>query len=137
MSEVFTVGGGGNSAKLKDKGDTVEGKILRVKKTQQTNFKTKEPEFYKDGNPKTQFVVTLDTEDGEQDIFIKGALHFAFKKLVDSGEWNGELAPGTGIKVRRETEAGSLEPEYRIKVTPPAPVSMAAAKQDDTEEVPF
>lgn len=52
------------SATFPIKGTTIAGQVLQApKKMQQRDFVTKEPKFYKDGNPMTQWVFLLQTDE--------------------------------------------------------------------------
>lgn len=82
----FDLGGGGGSAfsfgKQGDQpGTYVQGTVLDMKEVQKTNFKTNEPEFWDNGDPKMQYRVTLQTElrdptnpndDGKRDVYLDG-----------------------------------------------------------------
>lgn len=71
--------GGGKSFKFDRIGDTVTGTIASVIVRQVTNFDTGKPEFWDDGKPQEQIVVTLSTnlkededDDGARNVYIKG-----------------------------------------------------------------
>lgn len=76
----FLSGGMGRSAKFDTPGDTVRGTILSADVRQQTDFVTKKPKFYDDGNPMEQLVIALQTglhededDDGVRVVYCKGA----------------------------------------------------------------
>lgn len=59
---------GVKSAKFHTIGDTVSGEIIKPPTVQQMrDFESNEPLFYEDGNPKLQIVVTLQTDEHEDD----------------------------------------------------------------------
>jgi hypothetical protein len=74
--------GGGQSASFSEHGDRVVGVITKDPDVVQTkDFKTGKPEFYDDGNPKEQLVITLktqdhdpddETDDGTRRVYVKG-----------------------------------------------------------------
>lgn len=56
------------SAKFKDIGDSVSGVIVKPPVVQQMrDYNDNTPLFYEDGNPKRQIVITLQTDDSEDD----------------------------------------------------------------------
>lgn len=84
-AEQFLMGAGGRSAKFKQIGDEISGFIQDQEVRNQTNPRTREIEYWKDGSPKKQLVVTLQTEqredaedDGLRKLYIKG------KNLTDA-----------------------------------------------------
>lgn len=71
---------GAKSAFTKDSplGHVVSGPIIDARERQSTDFATKAPEFWDDGSPKMQIVVTIQTDqrvdsddDGARSIYIK------------------------------------------------------------------
>jgi len=65
------MGGGGRSAKFNSIGDMAVGEIIRIDSRQRTELGSNVLLTWPDGNPKMQFVITLDTgaepEDEEDD----------------------------------------------------------------------
>ncbi len=88
----FLGGGGPASAKFKSHGDTVGGVIaVEPEQRQQTDMKTNEPLTWKDGSPRLQLVVTVQTDlidpeveddDGMRRLFVKGEMRKAVQKAV-------------------------------------------------------
>lgn len=83
-------------------GDQVTGKITAISLRQTRNYKTKEPEFWKDGEPREQFVVVVQTDlaqfdgdDGKRSLYVKWWSHWrkAFAKAVLA---NGAEEPEVG-----------------------------------------
>lgn len=75
----FLFGGGVKSAKFENVGDYVKGRIVSAQMVQQTDFKTKAPKFFSDGQPMMQLKVVLATDlrddgedDGQRAIYAKG-----------------------------------------------------------------
>lgn len=79
----FLMGGGIPSAKFPIKGSTTRGTVVALPVTrQQTDMVTKEPKFFKNGDPMKQVVIRLQTDerdpaiegdDGQRVLYIKGA----------------------------------------------------------------
>lgn len=78
-------GGSGNAFSFGPQGSqpgaTITGVVLDMKEVQRTNFDTKKPEFWDNGDPKMQYRVTLQTElrdperphdDGKRDLYLDG-----------------------------------------------------------------
>lgn len=123
------------SAKLKDKGDTVKGVILKVSETSDKDFKTKKAKFWHSERKAVvfldqvpadekqyisafmQFVFELDTVDGVQVVFANGRIR---KAVVDAAKEAGatEFEPGglLGIKVTDDDP----RKEFKAVYVPPA-----------------
>lgn len=86
-TDSFDLGGsgGGNSFSFGPQGAQpgahIAGTVLDMKEVQRTNFDTKKPEFWDNGDPKMQYRVTLQTElrdttnptdDGRRDLYLDG-----------------------------------------------------------------
>lgn len=61
------------AVKFAEIGTTAAGKIEQVFARQATDFDTREPRFWDDGNPIMEPVIILDTEDGPQTLYIGSA----------------------------------------------------------------
>lgn len=98
--------GGGKTAKFETIGTSYEGTVASAEIRQATNFDTGQPDFWPDGNPKQQIVISLETaertdadDDGVRSVYIKGwgdqrkALQAASKAA------GGSPAPGDHFKV--------------------------------------
>lgn len=77
---AFLAGGGGKSATLAAVGDQVVGQITDLRTTQQTDFLTKVPKTWDNGDPMWQVVVSLQTDqredandDGIRNVYLKGS----------------------------------------------------------------
>ena len=86
--------------------DPATGRQVPYLETQQTDFKTKEPAFYKDGNPVMQAVILIQTEeriddddDGQRTIYVnKTRMKRALQKaLKDAGV--GDFAIGGVVTI--------------------------------------
>lgn len=83
-ANAFLAGGAGRkSITWPHVGATVVGRIIGSRETQATDFKSKAPEFWPDGQPKMQLVITIGTDqrdpsdpndNGERDLYLKGSL---------------------------------------------------------------
>lgn len=94
MTDTFELGGeGGNAFSFGPQGAqpgaSITGTVVDMKEVQRTNFDTKQPEFWDNGDPKMQFRVTLQTQlrdanipndDGKRDLYLDGR-----KKPNDNG----------------------------------------------------
>lgn len=70
--------GGAKTAKFDQIGRTWSGPLTGIEKRQATNFDTSKPEFWDDGNPKEQYVISIQTDlredendDGIRAVYIK------------------------------------------------------------------
>lgn len=97
-------GGSAPAVKFSEIGDKISGKILTAERTQQTDFTTGQPKFWDDGKPMWQIVVTLATDerdddieddDGTRRVFVRGHMLKAVQAAVrESGrklEIGGQL----------------------------------------------
>jgi hypothetical protein len=151
----FLFGGGGKAAKFEQIGDTVEGIITHAEVSQQTSMETNEPLTWTDGSPRMQLVITLQTEqhdddndDGLRRIFAKGgrfepqegtgtsmkdavadAVKKAGSKTLDEGGWLKVGHSGIGKKTNRGYSAPKL---FRAQYK--APTASIAAKDLWDEE---
>lgn len=98
------MGSGIPAAAFPNKGDIVKGTIARITATQQTDFQTKAPLFYEDGNPRMQIVITLRTDlrdptvthdDGQRKLYVKGQLQQAVRAAVLAAGAEGLEEGGT------------------------------------------
>nr|DAY94772.1 MAG TPA: hypothetical protein [Caudoviricetes sp.] len=131
---------GGKTLKPETIGETLGGVITATEVRQVNNFSTGKPDFWDDGKPKNQIVITVKTggttEDGEDEqgnIYVKTwgeqkqALIAAIKAsgLADA---NTALAPGNRFTVTFKGEKPSDNPRfnavkiYEYKIVPQANV---------------
>lgn len=97
----FLTGGGGRSAKFEKRGDTISGWVTAAVMRQQTDFKTKKPLVWDDGNPRMQLVVTLFTElreddddDGMRNVYVRGQMQKAVGDAVKKTGQRGIAVDG-------------------------------------------
>lgn len=115
MSEIdidandFLMSAGVKSASFASIGDSVTGFIASKPEVQhQTDFETSEPLYWKDGKPRLQLKVILQTEDrdpedqdddGQRAVYIKGNMQQAVSKAVRAAKAGG-LAVGGKLRIK-------------------------------------
>jgi hypothetical protein len=136
------MGGGAPSVKWPAPGTKVIGEIVDTATTQQTDFKTGELKFWKDGNPKMQAVITLQTDerdpevpddDGKRRLFVSSwRMRDAIRDAIKTAgarhlEHGGKLA--VQFTAIGDDEAGTGNPPkfYAAQYKPPAPGAVPAA----------
>ena len=130
-------GSGGISYKFVQIGQTVTGTIVDAKKNQQTDFTTKEPKTYKNGDPMMQIVVTLQTNERDPMVADDSGLRNVYIKSGQPTAALGEAitasgAPGLdvgGTLVMQHTHlipsnAGNPMKGFAFAYTPPAAVPL-------------
>ena len=149
---AFLMGGGAKSATFKNIGDQVQGTILSCVTRQQTEPGGK-AKFYEDGNPMMQLVITLLTneqededDDGLRAVYVKGQLRAALRAAVlKSGEHGiaegGELVVRFASEVPPKTKGFSAAKHYKVGYRPP-PRQVEIPDNDgappiDEDELPF
>lgn len=128
--------GGGSSARFETIGDLVKGTIISATTSQQTDFVTREPKTWKNGDPMMQVVIRLQTDErdpdnatdtGERSLYVdsrgkREALKEALRRANAKLEVGGMLAmqyTGDG-----EAERGMNPPkQYRAEYAAPAPAT--------------
>ncbi|QAX95607.1 hypothetical protein I5H03_gp039 [Mycobacterium phage Nibb] len=141
----FLGGGGPASAKFKSHGDVVGGVIaVEPESRQQTDLDTNEPLTWKDGSPRMQLVVTLQTDltdpdveddDGMRRVFVKGEMRKAVQKAVIAAgakglDVGGELTltyVGDGEKKGHLTPPKLYSATYKKPAAGAAPAAAAPA----------
>jgi len=137
------MGSGAPAAKFDQIGVSITGTLTREPEAaQQTDFRTKLPETWKDGSPKMQIIVQLATtlrdpqrqdDDGTRSLYIKGKhLTDAIRQAVRQSGANG-LHTGGQLTVRYiadgPAEAGLNPPKlYQAQYQPPT-VSFSGVTQ--------
>ncbi|RSX53962.1 hypothetical protein D2E25_0268 [Bifidobacterium goeldii] len=132
------------SAHFEQPGDRVSGIIENVTASQVRDYTTKEPQFWKDGSPCLQVVVTIDTgitdpnvedDDGRRTVYIKGwgvqrrawlnALRNAgLKKASEIKPGDHFTATFTGYGERNANRQPAKLFEYVIEHQSPADLAM-------------
>lgn len=131
--------GSGASAKFKQIGDKVAGKILAIEQRQQTDIDQK-LQFFADGvTPRMQWVITLQDASGETiGLYARGGNYKATSGEGESMEAAiasaGMAANATAIEVggqlaiahtgTADLGAGKIAKLYRAQYQPPAPASV-------------
>lgn len=151
---AFLMGGGAKSAAFKSIGDQVQGTILSCVTRQQTEPGGK-LKFYEDGNPMEQLVVTILTQeqeneddDGLRAVYVKGQMRAALRAAVlKSGEHGieegGEIIVRFSAELPAQTKGFSATKQYRVGYRPPSrQVAIPAARGDgepgpDDDSMPF
>lgn len=94
--------GGSKSWKPENIGDRIKGKIIGVKRVQQTDFTTGAPLEWSDGSPRLQTVVELQTnleetgdDDGVRSIWLKGGRNY---EAAEGSGKSGEVALADAAK---------------------------------------
>lgn len=145
----FLMGGGVPSAKFEAAGDSVEGYIVTKRMTQQTDFKTGEPLTFQNGDKRMQLVLTLATEerddeieddDGSRRVYVKFKLRDAVAKAckaigvkdVEVGGYYRQTLTGTEKPRKRGEQGAKL---WEVEYTAPTAESQAflAGSDDDAE----
>jgi len=114
------------------------GQIVPYLETQQTDFKTKEPAFYKDGNPIMQAVILLQTDervdeddDGQRTIYVnKTRMKRAIQKAIQAAKQR-DLAVGGVLTVwmtGEEPSKGGGDPAKTFAATYSPPAGGLAAE---------
>ena len=147
--------GGGISAKFPTVGYTITGTVESFKMSQQTDYDSGEPLFWKNGDKRMQLVVTLQTDeegsfdedgnptevpndDGMRSLYVKGLLQRRLGKALKDA--NAELEVGGQIKVKRIKNAPKTNPKFKapydfevsyVPADKNAAAATAFAKNDD------
>ena len=120
------MGGGAPSVKFSTIGTTVSGVISEPPEVQQVrDFQSGEPQYWPDGKPRQQIVVTLDTDEGDRRVFVKGQMVKAIRDAVKEAGADG-LEVGGQLQVTYVGDGerkGNLNPPkvYRASYGPPEP----------------
>lgn len=137
MDFLMTSGGGAPTAKFPEIGTVHKGRILSMERKQQTDFLSKKPLFWDNGDPRWELVITLQTDerddeteddDGQRRIFAKGKLMYAIREAVEASGFRGSSLVGGNLAVKytgngKASQPGMSPPkEYAAKFEPPAAV---------------
>jgi len=134
MSDTFDTaaffGGTAPAVSFDDIGETHEGTVIRAEVRQQTGFEDGALQYWPDGRPKLQAVVTFegepddDEDDGVRTLYVRGLMHRAFQDALRTAKLR-DLSPGSWFKV---TYTGDGEPprrgmngpkQYEVVIAPP------------------
>ena len=141
---AFLMGGSIPSCSFLEKGAFHEGEILDFKIRQDTDPKTREPKYWKNGDPVNVLVITLQTEendpdieddDGKRNLWVRFKMRDAVSKAVrDAGEKGIEKGGWLGVEFvsqdRPKQKGLSGIKHFTATYEPPDP---AAAAQEFLE----
>jgi hypothetical protein len=149
--------GGGVSAKFPKVGYVMTGTVESFKMMNQTDYDTGEPLFWKNGDPRKQLVITLQTDeqgsfdeegepkevpndDGVRSLYVKGNLQKRLGKALKDA--NSDLEVGGQITVKRIKNAPKTNPKFKAPydfdvVYVPASKNSAAATAFAQDDSPF
>lgn len=146
----FLMGTGGRSASFKEPKAMVWGEIVHTELRQQTNFDSGDLLFWDDGKPRMQLVITLQTEEREDDeddglrkLYAKGNMLKAIRTAVSKAGARG-LSVGGKLAVQytadgEKPKRGFAPKIYGAKYEPP--VEYVAVPDDDggldPDDLPF
>ena len=80
---------GGSSApavKFTNPGDMVRGTITSIKKMEDLDLATKQVKTWPNGDPKYVFVFTMQTDDGEVSLWVRGNMVSAIREAAHSAQ---------------------------------------------------
>ena len=146
-TDAFTGTGGGPAAKFTEKGKWVVGTILERTEQQEHDFATKEPLVWKDGSPRMQQVLTIQTEEHDDDddtgirrVYCKWAMVKAIGDAIKETGYQGPMVGGkVGICWSDDKDTGKGFPMklYKAKFEPPAETGNFLGEEPLKDEEPF
>jgi hypothetical protein len=152
-TDAFTKASGGTSASFTEKGKWVSGKITAVGEKQETAFGTGDPVVWKDGSPKMQMVVTVQTDetdptieddDGTRVIYCKWGMTVAIGDAIRETGYQGPMVGGKlGLCWSGDKDTGKGNPLklWKAAFEPPAETGAflgePPVEDDDSPERPF
>lgn len=151
MSNAFMVGGSSNAWNYSDNSkdnysEQLSGTVVEIRHVQALNFSTKQPEFWPDGNPKTNFrFMVLDTAGNEFAWTIstasKSNAMVAVMDAIDPNRQPGkqvDISQLLGKMVTITTQAGSYNSQrprpWWVQIHGDGDVSKVRGCVDDVEE---
>ena len=104
------------AVKFPEVGSKVTGQVVKVEKGQQRDFMSKEPKTWPDGQPMLQVIVTLQTDerddeddDGQRKLYVaKPAMRNAIRAAIEESGGKPAVITGGTLSVKR-TEDGEAE----------------------------
>lgn len=112
--------GGAPTAKFETIGRTVKGTFVSLDYRQQLDFVTKKPAVWDDGNPKMQYVITLDTDERDPDLTEDDGRRCMYAKKGGSMH-KAILAACKAAGVSAPEPGGTLAVQYKSDGPPPKP----------------
>lgn len=140
---------GARTAKFDEVGRTYKGEILAADVRQSTEFGSDKPEFWPDGKPKMEVVITLQTEEAEGDdddgmrrVYAQGRM---LRAISTAAKGKLEIGGKLAIKYTGDGEAkkGMNAPKlYKAwyEAPPPESVSLGSidnGTDDEDDDAPF
>lgn len=118
------------AVKFPEIGSMVDGTIVSGSERQQTEYGTGEPITWPNGEPKMEYPIVLDTEDGEVTLYAKNQLWVAVRDAIKAGSPNGLPEVGGRLQVKYIADGEPSKPGfnppkvYKAKYEPPAKSSI-------------
>lgn len=137
-------------AKFPNLGDTHQGTIIDYALQPVTDMQTKEPKFFKSGDPMMQIVATLQTkerdpenpdDDGKRRVFIKGHMLSSFRAATQLAGHTKNLTGGK-VQIRYYGDGESSSPGfsgpklYECKFIAPEPMDAFDEIKTDVYQEP-
>ncbi|MFE7797017.1 hypothetical protein [Nocardia sp. NPDC057440] len=139
-------GGGAPSVSFRNIGDSIEGTVVVKDTAHKTTFGTRDLEYYEDGSPKLQVVLTLQTtlrdpekvsDDGQRRLFFPPQMKNELGRVLR--EMGVKSLPlGTWIRVTHTHQTpskGQPRKEYKVEVRLPADNAIAEAVSTPAPQV--
>lgn len=119
-----------------------------LKSGQITDFETKQPAFYQNGDPKMQVIIKLQTEmreeaddDGIRSLYVKGQMLAAFQQAVQQNKHLGRPGIGTRVTVTlieyKNTGKGNPQKIYAIQLGPEYGAYVPQAQQQVNQAIGY
>lgn len=146
MEFLMKAGGGAPTAKFPTVGTVHKGRVLGMERKQQTAMGSNTPLTWEDGSPRWELVITIQTEeqddeieddDGQRRIFSKGQQMKAIKEAVEVSGWRGSTLVGGTLAVKyigdgKPSNPGFHPPkQFAAKFEAPAVVDSLSDYEDD------
>ena len=129
---------GAGWANLKKKGEVLKGKLVNAE-TRDQRFNDKPVVSQKTGKVRTEWVLTLETDDGTKKFGAKEGAKIAIgAALTTAGVTKMEAGGYLQLAVTEESVRGEKGQSFKAKYTPPVKTEDPwAGETDDSDEAPF
>lgn len=109
--------------------------------SQVTNFTTKQPEFWPDGRPREQLMVTIDTlqgpyperedadDDGKRTLYVKGSMVNPFRQAIQKGNGGRGVLEVGSLLLGCHTGTNGQAYTWAFQYTPPGQQASTAPQQ--------
>jgi hypothetical protein len=123
------------SAKFPNVGDSFTGTVVSEEVQQQRDYQTGDLQFWPDGKPKWQVVLTCDSTDGQQRLFIKGQMLTAAKAAMRKAGM-ASFTPGSKVSVTfvKYDDVNTRMKVYEVEVTKGSIADVAAEPQAEAAQ---